>query len=303
MKKTHTGFILLSLYLTVFSNSGLAGPAVRGSDLIGKVLEGSVSKAPMTAAEVQVMPHACITIGMGRIDGVFWLEGMRKNDTLYLLDLPQNAMAKDAVWFHHYCWGMLSKFRAMTTLDKATRSYENKTWRENMTFIINWVESHNLTWSYMPLIYTERAESYIADKQYVLALADAQKATTLDPSYANAYKVQAEIHRAMGEKKEALQAATEGLKYAPDMKVLQDWYTQLGGKLPYPEPYKAPPSATDEIAIPQAPDQGSAPVNDQPDMPTKPITGNGIQTPSSKSPSENQEENGTKENNNCRFCP
>jgi tetratricopeptide (TPR) repeat protein len=236
---------------------------------------------------------------MGRIDGVFWPAGMSRNGTLYLLDLPQNAMAKDAPWFHHYCWGMLSKFRAMTTLDKANRSYEIKTWRDGMTFIIGWVESHNLTWSYMPLIYTERAESYIADKQYVLALADAQKATTLDPSYANAYKVLVETHRAMGEKKEALQAATEGLKYAPDMKVLQDWYTQLGGKLPYPEPYKEPTTETNtsDKAQTNSPEIGNSSVHAPDDKLSTPESNSEITAPTTPNNSENQE------NNNCRFCP
>lgn len=94
-----------------------AAHAVDANSLVGKVLSGSVSKAPLTMSEIKSMPSACITIGMGKIDGVFWAEALARNKTEFLLDLPENAMAKNATWFHHFCWARLSKIRSINAKD------------------------------------------------------------------------------------------------------------------------------------------------------------------------------------------
>lgn len=221
--------------------------AVDANSLVGKVLSGNVSKAPLTESEVKAMPPACITIGMGRIDGMFWAEAMKKNKTEALLERPENAMAKDASWFHHYCWGRLSKLRSIYAKNEIKRKSEIKMWRNNMEFIIEWTNKQKVSWSYMPTIYTELAESFLIEKNYAQAIGAAEKSLNLKSDHSDAYWILSDSYAAVGNKIKALDAATEGLKYVPESKGLKRRYTALGGKQPYPTPYKA--NTATEVAV------------------------------------------------------
>lgn len=270
-----------------------------GQYLVGKVLSGSVSRAPLTASEVKAMPHACITIGMGRIDGLFWSEAMNRNNTLHLLDLPENAMAKDAPWFHHYCWGKLSKLRSIYAKDPQKRNQEIRIWRNNMEYIVDSNTKLTIKWAYLPEIFTEIAESYLVEKKYALALSMAEKALELNPKHADAYAVIVDSRSAIGHKEKALAAATEGLRYAPTSKGMKRRYKALGGTEPYPEPYIETPEVTAKQS--SEPAVEASPRAEPTEPPTQPTSGalpsEGRTTTPPAAPV------GSPTNPYCRFCP
>lgn len=226
---------VLTMILATLPSLCCAPAHANKSSLVGKVIKGHVSSKPMTAAEVTAMPQACINIGMGRINGVFWHQALEREKKMHLLDLPENAMARNAPWFHHYCWGLLSKFR-IYSIDKAERKAEIGMWRSNMQFIIEYVEKQNATWAYLPLIHTEIAESHLADRDFPMAVAAAEMALILDKTFEPAYMALANAHERTGNKAKALDAIKRGLMSMADAPRLKKKYTELGGRLPYPEP-------------------------------------------------------------------
>lgn len=225
------------LVTSTFTAHALSPEAMR---LVGQRVKG----VPMTLSEVTAMPPVCQAIGMGEIDGVFWLEGMNKNGTLSILDRPENAMAKNAGWFHHYCWGMLEKNRAFTATNATKRAFQIKLWRTEMEFIVNWTAKEKVSWTYMPLVHKEIADSYVEEKDYANAVRAADKAIELNADYAPAYALLADVYEKLKEKDKALATVTEGLRHAPDSKGLQRRYKELGGKMPFPEPVVKPTPET-----------------------------------------------------------
>jgi tetratricopeptide (TPR) repeat protein len=278
--------------------------AVDANSLVGTVLSGNASKAPLTETEIKAMPAACITIGMGRIDGMFWAEGMKKNKTEALLDLPENAMAKNASWFHHFCWGRLSKLRSIYAKTEIKRKSEIKMWRNNMDFIVEWTAKQKLNWTYMPTVYTELAESFLVEKNYAKAITEAEKSLRINPAHPDAYWILSDSYMAVGNKKKAMDVTTEGLKYAPESKGLKRRYKELGGQPPYPEPY--PTNVANDTGVSEKDKAAaSAPAIEQPpSTPEKPAA-----TPATTSGPEAtpkaQDNIGQpgKANPHCRFCP
>lgn len=283
---------------------------VDANSLVGKVLSGSVSKAPLTAAEIKSMPSACITIGMGKIDGIFWAEALARNKTESLLDLPENAMAKNATWFHHFCWARLSKIRSINAKDNIVRKSEIKTWRMNMQFIVDWTAKQNISWLYMPVVYTDMAETFLVEKNYAQAISYAGKALNIKSDHVDAFVILADSYSAVGNKGKALDATIEGLKHVPESKGLKRRYKELGGKQPYPTPYLANTAAdvsalgkngTDPVASASAAesrlDRLEAPVD----------AAKSVSQPASSTESMAKDPEKTeapaKANPYCRFCP
>lgn len=224
--------LILFLALCIpFVSHALSPEATR---VLGKRVKGG---APMTLSEVNAMPPPCHAIGMGEIDGVFWSEGMKKNGTLSILERPEYAMANNAVWFHHYCWGLLDKHRAFASVAASDRSFLTRIWRQEMEYIVNWTARVNVKWEYLPLIHKEIAETYLQDKNYGNALRSANTALSLNADIPASYALLADIYVQIKDKSKALATVTEGLKRVPASKALQFRYKDLGGGMPFPEPY------------------------------------------------------------------
>lgn len=272
--------------------------AVDANNLVGTAVSGSVSKSPLTEAEVKSMPSACITIGMGRIDGVFWVEAMVKNKTMFLLDLPENAMAKNANWFHHFCWARLAKMRSINAKSRVSRQSEIKSWRMNMQFIVDWTAKQKVSWPYLPVVYTDIAETFLVEKNYAQAILHAEKALSLKAGHADAFVILADCYAAVGNKGKALDKATEGLKYVPESKGLKRRYAELGGKLPLPEPYASANGVADAEKVVEKEGKPEA-VNIIKDDVEKQQTG---KAPGSEVQIEIDGKAGIK-NPHCRFCP
>ncbi len=241
-------FFFLWLFLGILPPAASFTLSPEAMRLVGQRVQGS----PMTLSEVLAMPPPCQAIGMGEINGVFWAEGMKQNGTIAILDRPENAMAKDAVWFHHYCWGLLEKYRAFSATSAMARSSLIRQWRGDMNYIVDWTAKEKINWVYLPVIHTEIAESYMQDKDYSNAIASASKAIEINANYVRAYLLLADIYEEIKDRPKALAAVTEGLKHMPTAKGLQLRYKELGGKMPFPEPYaksETPPSEPAPAAV------------------------------------------------------
>ena len=194
-------------------------------------------RKPMTALEVVEMDPACRAIGMGRINGKFWMGEMKRIGEAALLDRPEYAMAKNAVWFHHYCWGKLGRLRYFSSNSPQDKKSSLQRWLKDMGFIVKWISSNNIHWPYMYLVYDELSDAYFFNKDYVNAITEGRKALKENPNSIRAYARVADSYKAMGDEKHALKEVSEGLRHIPDSKPLQRRFKQLGGQLPYPEPY------------------------------------------------------------------
>lgn len=255
-----------------------------------------VHAAPVaTPQEFKAMEPACQAIGMGEIDGVFWAEALNRPDRKGVLDKPENAMANGAVWFHHYCWGKLAKYRYFTERTSEKRNFQTKTWRGEMQYIVDWTRQKNIDWAYLPQIHKEIAESYLFEKRYPQAIQAAERALEKRRSFAGAYLIIADAYEAMKNQPKALHYATEGLKHNPDTKSLQKRYLRLGGKKPYPEPYPAADPVTAPVAEAVAPPQPPTAASPSDTPAVTPVV-------PEIAPS-NEGTTRPKNNPYCRFCP
>ena len=285
MKRFFLGFLFSLGILIPASTFALPPEALR---LVGQKVKGT----PITLSELAAMPPPCHAIGMGEIDGVFWAEGMNKNGTSSILDRPENVMAKGAVWFHHYCWGLLDKQRAFASTDVSKRGFLVKTWRSEMQYIVDWTAKNRINWGYLPVIHAEIAESYIQDKDYPNAIGSANRAVKLNADFTRGYILLADIYERTKDRKKALAAVTEGLKWTPSSKVLQRRYKEFGGGMPFPEPYTKPAeSETSDNSTPTVDD--ATPEKLEEDSAPK----------TSTNPTAEPEKIGVPGNPYCRFCP
>jgi tetratricopeptide (TPR) repeat protein len=152
-------------------------------------------------------------------------------------------------------------------------------------------------YSLMPDVYLNRGVVYSLMKQYSKAIADVSKAIELNPRQAKAYDILADMYSGMNQKSKALETVTEGLRHDPGTKSLQRRYTELGGKLPYPEPIQtAPVEAAQPVTAPdkkiEAPSASEKTANDTPAAAP-------VMAPEEPAP---QTRIGTPNNPYCRFC-
>jgi tetratricopeptide (TPR) repeat protein len=218
--------------------------------LLGKVL----LNAPMTAQEIDAMEPACLQIGMGKAGGsIGWNFADRSHEEFTaVLNRPEYAMVKVpsgeyAQWFHHYCSGMLGKYRFVT--GRKTPHDNLRTWRNEMQYCLR--DSNGKSWVYENRTRKELAEAQYHEKEYGRAVITANEVLTADPSFAEAYVVLADSHVALKRPDKALAAVTEGFRHAPNSKGLKRRYKELGGKMPLPEPYAkaATPDAATAPAV------------------------------------------------------
>ena len=115
-----------------------------------------------------------------------------------------------------------------------------------------------------------------------------------NPGFDQAYAELADIQAHDEKPGEALKTVTEGLRHVPGSKPLKRRYTELGGKLPYPEPIAPAP------AEPQAaqPDEVASP---GPASPAEPAVGGPVEATAVAPVA--QPKIGSPDNPYCRFCP
>jgi tetratricopeptide (TPR) repeat protein len=159
----------------------------------------------------------------------------------------------------------------------------------------------------MPDVYMNRGIAYTMLKKSGPAIADFRKAIELQPTLVRAYTLLADLYLDLNEKTEALKVATEGLRHVPGSKGLQELYTKLGGKLPYPEPIQAEAKAAEahpaDTSGNAAPSGAPGDASGQAASTTAEEADASQQKTSAGAEPKSQPQVGTPTNPWCRFCP
>lgn len=175
------------------------------------------------AQELQTLPPYC-TPRINVNDPVGWAQG-----------IAQFGEGWDHM--HHYCYALNFINRYYRSRDTATKKDALKQAISNIDYMLDHTSEG----------YFMRGQ-WMLDKGKVMMLAGnkpqgiamIQTALDLNPGLEAGYRLISDTFVELGNKKEALQWASTGLRHAPDSKALKRRYKELGGKEPYPEPLVKP---------------------------------------------------------------
>lgn len=202
----------------------------------------------------------------------------------------QKTMGSDFIHIHHYCVGLKllnhvrgsSSSKKNETLGAAVREFD-------------YVLTHAAPDFYMrPEILMNRGIALSMMKRDGEAVSNLLQAIELNPKQPRAYLTLADLYGKMKNRTKALETVSEGLRHNPDTRSLQRRYSELGGKLPYPEPIRSAREADTEAATPA--DVAPAAVTAAPAEPDK------AEPAAAPAPGE-QPKIGSPNNPYCRFCP
>lgn len=206
---------------------------------------------------------------------------------------------------HHYCFAM----NFMNRYYKTSGS-DRRTWLkfalDDFSYML---DHHPQGYPLAPEIYAKRGSALRLMGRDSEAAHDYYKALELNPRLRSAYLGLADYFADKNQGAESLKIVTKGLNYLPGDKALQRRYTQMGGKLPYPEPLEQP-AATGEKTVADNPAEQSAPAasasESKESLPLSegsPMTGS-TQPPDNPPPAPSEQPKfGTPKNPWCRFCP
>jgi len=111
----------------------------------------------------------------------------------------------------------------------------------------DYVLSHTKPDFYMrPEVHLQKGKALRLYKKEGEATAEFMEAIKGNPELAGAYVELADTQASNKKPQEAFKTVSEGLRHAPDSKQLKRRYTELGGKLPYPEAVVKKSSPTPE---------------------------------------------------------
>lgn len=226
-----------------------------------------------TAAEMAALPAYC---------------GARFNEGSEAFKTWRSTVGGDFIHIHHYCaglnflnrsYGMSSTKDRQGTLGGALREFD-------------YVLTHASPEFYLRAeILMNRGVALSQLKRPGEAIANLNQAIEKNPQLPRAWMTLADMYDAQKQRAKALETVTEGLRHNPGTRSLQRRYTELGGKLPYPEPIKPEPpaqAATPPTAEPAA--SAAEPVETAPAQTTE--------VPETTAP-----KIGSPTNPYCRFCP
>jgi tetratricopeptide (TPR) repeat protein len=174
-----------------------------------------------TAAEIAAMPPYCA----GRYARNTNPEEYKRWEAQY---------GPDFLHVHHLCdaIGALKKYyKAKTEMQK------RGSLGEAMGHLDYMIQHASPDFKLMPEVYWYRSQTYSLMGRIGQALADIDRAIALDPKQGRFYVQAVQYLDKIGQKEQALKRVSEGLRHLPGNKALQELYTGLGGKPPYPEPY------------------------------------------------------------------
>lgn len=209
-------------------------------------------------------------------------------------------LGPDFIHTHHFCAGL----NFINRHYKARSAYDKKYYLTAALPEFGYMVTHAApTYSLMPDVYMNRGVALSKLGRDGEAIVDFQKAIELNPKLPRAYAMVGDYYAERKLTDRALAAITEGLKQAPDSKMLQRRYLELGGKKPFPEPY-APP-VREQLDTAQQGSQASA---DQSKGATDTTTETSTQpevkaTETDPTASQPAQPIGTPNNPWCRFCP
>jgi len=134
---------------------------------------------------------------------------------------------------HHYCDGL--RF-----IDRAYAAMGNK--QDMKHYLSESINNFDYVLTHTPEDYVMRGEVHVGKARALKlmgkhgeSMVELTKALRYTPDSPAIYQALADYHQETGNKPKALEMVTEGLRRNPDSKGLKRRYTELGGKLPYPE--------------------------------------------------------------------
>ncbi len=209
----------------------------------------------------------------------------------------EGALGKDFVHTHHYCFALNFINRYYRSRSAQEKNFNLNSAMNNLDYMITHADPG---YSLMPEIYQNRGLVRALIGRHGEAVADMNKAIELNPHQVKAYNVLADHYGSTRQQQKALETIMEGLRYNPDVRSLQRRYTELGGKLPYPEPIQPGPvdasaSSPKAEALPPA-----APVEA---APAEAPAGIGDAAPTASQEPAKDSKIGSPTNPYCRFCP
>lgn len=209
----------------------------------------------------------------------------------------ENQLGKDFMHTHHYCLGInfINRYYRSRTQQDKRLNLNNA--MGNLSYMVTHADP---AYSLMPDVYQNRGLVYSLMGRHGEAVSDMNKAIELNPHQVKAYNVLADYYSSTRQPKQALETIIAGLRHNPDTRSLQRRYTQLGGKLPYPEPIQ--PSTAD--ASSSSPKTEAAPSAAPADAaPTETPAGSGQAEPVAPPQPATESKIGSPTNPYCRFCP
>ena len=208
--------------------------------------------------------------------------------------LWESTLGKDYGHTHHYCAGVNFLNRYYRARSKQGKSFNLNNAQTNFEYM---VEHAAPSYSLMPDVHSYLGKVFSLKNQPAQAITHLKRAIELNPRQPRAYNMLADFYSGMKQPAKALDIITEGLRHNPDTKSLQRRYTELGGKLPYPEAIVPKRAVEAEAAKPEEPatpsptpgsvEPAASPATVQP-PPVEPITEPQVGSPT---------------NPYCRFCP
>ncbi len=202
----------------------------------------------------------------------------------------------NSIHMHHYCDGL--RF-----MDRANASFSNK--QDRQYYLKESIAGFAYVLKHTQEDYVMRGEVHVGMARTLRlmgknaeAAAEFNKALRYNLDSPDVYQALADHYQETGNKQKALEMATEGLRRNPNSKGLKLRYTELGGKLPYPEaiakilPAEEPKTAAKPEA---APPSGEA-TNQAAD-------GANLKAPTGPTPQIDPPKIGSPTNPYCRFCP
>jgi tetratricopeptide (TPR) repeat protein len=210
------------------------------------------------------------------------------------------ARNENTMHMHHYCDGLRFFDRALASMgDKEDRRHYLNESTGNFGYVLGHTQEN----------YVMRGEVHVGMAR-ALKLAGKKgeaageyiKALRYFPNASAIYQALADLFQDMGDKRKALEMITEGLKQSPDSKGLKRRYTELGGKLPYPEAVaKTMPT---EMAGVQFKPEVSPETAPSPGETTSQATdGTKLTAPTGPTPQIEPPKIGSPKDPYCRFCP
>lgn len=206
----------------------------------------------------------------------------------------RDSMGSDFMHVHHYCAGLnfVNRARGMGSSNKDRQGTLEAALR-NFDYML--AHTHP-DFSLRPEILMNRGIALSMMKRSGEAVGDLMKAIEADPKQPRAYMTLADMYSQQKNRAKALETVTEGLRHNPDTKSLQRRYTELGGKLPYPDPAPVEPAP---VAVQVGPD--AAPTPDAGSTP--PVESADSAPPSPAEAPAAPPKIGSPTNPYCRFCP
>ena len=149
----------------------------------------------------------------------------------------RSTMGWEFMHIHHYCAGLnfVNRAAGMTSANKDRQGVLQQALRNFDYMLTNTPPDFYLR----PEILMNRGIALSMLNRTGEAVGDLLKSIEANPKQPRAYMTLADMYDKQRNRAKALETVTEGLRHNPDTKSLQRRYTELGGKLPYPEPAHA----------------------------------------------------------------